>query len=200
MTEEEKTENRVQNSEFGDEPAVAIVEVPKLVHTAESLEIEVPKDRDAYEALLLHELGEARNESAELLNSLLRVTAEFDNFRKRTARDRLENSHLASQRVIVSLLPILDSFDAALTLNAVTENENAVLEGMRSTHALLLDTLSQDGVKPIEAVGSPFDPGLHEAISVIPGEGEQIVEEEARKGYVMGGRVIRPALVIVGHA
>ncbi len=75
-----------------------------------------------------------------------------------------------------------------------------MIEGMRSTHAQLLETLSRDGFSPIDAVGTPFDPSIHEAVSVIPGEGEQVVDQEVRKGYVMGGRVIRPSLVVVGHA
>lgn len=200
MTEEKITENRAQGSELADEATVAIVEVQPIEHTAESLGIEVPEDRAACEALLIRELGEARREAAELLDSLQRVTAEFDNFRKRTDRDRIENLHRASQRVIVSLLPALDSFDAALALEAVSENDTRMLAGMESTHALLLDTLRQDGLEPINSVGETFDPGLHEAVSVIPGEGEQIVDQEVRKGYMLGGRVIRPSLVIVGHA
>ena len=75
-----------------------------------------------------------------------------------------------------------------------------IVEGVRSTHAQLLETLSRDGFAPIEAVGAPFDPALHEAISVIPGEGEQVVDQVVRKGYMMGGRVLRPSLVVVGHA
>jgi molecular chaperone GrpE len=63
-----------------------------------------------------------------------------------------------------------------------------------------MTALSQEGVEPIDAVGTPFDPAFHEAVSVIPGEGDQIVEQELRKGYTMRDRVIRPTLVIVGHA
>ncbi len=177
-----------------------IVEVPDVGYTAESLGLTLPKSRDDAEALLVRELGEARQEAAELLDSLQRVAAEFDNFRKRTVRDNVENVQRAGQRVIESLLPVLDSLDAAAAVDATTENETKMLNGVRSTRDQLLEALTRDGFEPIDAVGSPFDPALHEAVSVIPGEGEQVVHQEVRKGYMMSGRVIRPSLVIVGHA
>ena len=183
------------------EPTVAeLVEMLDAGHSAESLGIALPEDAAEAQTLLIRELGEARQESGELLANLQRVAAEFDNFRKRTERDQLENVQRASQRVIESLLPALDGLDAALMLEATTEGEEKMLDGMRSTHALLLEALQQDGLEEIAGVGHPFDPAVHEAVSVIPGEGEQIVQQELRKGYVMRGRVIRPSLVIVGHA
>jgi molecular chaperone GrpE len=178
----------------------AIVEIPEIGHTAESLGIELPETREECEKLLIRELGDARLEADELLGNLQRVTAEFDNYRKRTERDRVENVQRASQRVIESLLPSLDSIDAAIAIEALTDTEAKMLEGMRSTHSQLLEALKRDGFAAIDAVGTPFDPALHEAISVIPGEGQEVVDQEVRKGYVMGGRVIRPSLVVVGHA
>ena len=183
------------------EPTVAeLVEMLDAGHSAESLGIALPDDPEEAQTLLIRELGEARQESGELLANLQRVAAEFDNFRKRIERDQLENVQRASQRVIESLLPALDGLDAALMLEATTEGEEKMLDGMRSTHALLIEALQQDGLEEIAGVGHPFDPAVHEAVSVIPGEGEQIVQQELRKGYVMRGRVIRPSLVIVGHA
>lgn len=189
-----------QSQEPPADSTVAIAEVPEIEHTAEALGIELPDSREACEKLLIRELGEARLEADELLGNLQRVTAEFDNYRKRTERDRVENVQRAGQRVIESLLPVLDSIDAAVSIDASTDTETKMLEGMRSTHSQLLEALKRDGFASIDAVGSPFDPALHEAISVIPGEGDQIVDQEVRKGYVMGGRVIRPSLVVVGHA
>ena len=112
----------------------------------------------------------------------------------------LENVQRASQRVIESILPTLDSLDAALAIEPTTEAEQRMLEGMRGTESLLLDALRTEGFDRIDALETPFDPALHEAVSVIPGEGEQVVQQELRKGYTMRGRVIRPSLVIVGHA
>lgn len=199
-TRDQTREAEIQASTIAEEQSSAIVEVPEIEHTAESLGIELPESREECERLLVRELGEARLEAGELLDNLQRVAAEFDNYRKRTERDRVENVQRASQRVIESLLPALDSLDAAIALDATTDTEAKMLEGMKSTHAQILHALKGDGFAPIEALGAPFDPALHEAISVIPGEGEQIVDQEVRKGYVMGGRVIRPSLVVVGHA
>lgn len=192
------TENK--NQETQTDPTATIVEVPEVGHTAESLGIELPETREECEKLLIRELGEARLEADELLGNLQRVTAEFDNYRKRTERDRVENVQRASQRVIESLFPVLDSIDAAIAIDATSDTEAKMLEGMRSTHSQLLEVLKRDGIAAIDAVGTPFDPALHEAISVIPGEGTEVVDQEVRKGYVMGGRVIRPSLVVVGHA
>ncbi len=196
----QKTEAEGSVPDSGAEPTSTIIEVPLTEHTAESLGVELPDSRDESERLLLRELGDARLEADELLGNLQRVTAEFDNYRKRTERDRVENVLRAGQRVIESMLPTLDSLDAALAIDTTDEAEAKIVEGVRSTHAQLLETLGRDGFATIEAVGAPFDPALHEAISVIPGEGEQVVNQEVRKGYVMGGRVLRPSLVVVGHA
>ncbi|MFV1970365.1 MAG: nucleotide exchange factor GrpE [Acidimicrobiia bacterium] len=199
-TRNQTPEAEDQASTTAEEQTTAIAEVPKIEHTAESLGLELPESREDCEALLVREIGEARLEADELLGNLQRLAAEFDNYRKRTERDRVENVQRASQRVIESLLPALDSLDAAISLEATTDTEARMLEGMKSTHAQILEALREDGFAPIDAVGAPFDPALHEAISVIPGEGEQVVSQEVRKGYVMSGRVIRPSLVVVGHA
>ncbi|MCL1595221.1 MAG: nucleotide exchange factor GrpE [Actinomycetia bacterium] len=177
-----------------------IVEIPQVEATAEMLGLTLPGDPDDAQRLLLRELQEARQESGDLLANLQRVTAEFDNYRKRVERDQVENVLRAGQRVIQKLLPALDSFDAALASEATTEGEQRMLEGMKSTYDQLLEALSGEGFELIEAIGEPFDPALHEAVSVTPGDGEQVVDQELRKGYVMRGRVIRPSLVIVGHA
>lgn len=179
---------------------VDIVEPDAEQPSAELLGLSLPADSNEAIALLLRELGEARSEAGDLLDNVQRIAADFDNYRKRVDRDRIENVQRAGQRVIESLLPALDSLDAALTIDATSESEVGMLEGMRATQTLLLDALGSEGCAGIDAVGRPFDPALHEAVSVLPGEGEQVVEQELRKGYTMQGRVIRPSLVIVGHA
>ncbi len=180
------------------EDGVALAVEPSAVE----LGLDLPDEPGAAQALLLRELMEARQESGELLEDLQRIAADFANFRKRTERDQMENVLRASQRVIESLLPALDGFDAALAYEPKTAGEEQMLEGMRSTHTLLLDALAGEGFEPIAADdGVAFDPAVHEAVSG-PGEGEGdlVVSQEMRRGYVMRGRVIRPALVMVGHA
>lgn len=189
MQATEVTETALAHEDMPEDPSV----------TAEALGLRLPEDPAEARALLMRELMEAREESGELLANLQRVAAEFDNFRKRVERDQRENVLRASQRVIESLLPTLDSLDAALSIEATTETERRMLDGMRGTETLLLDALRSEGLERIEALGSAFDPAVHEAVQVIPGEGDQVVEQELRKGYVMRGRVVRPSLVVVGH-
>jgi molecular chaperone GrpE len=175
-------------------------EAPEQEPVAERLGLSLPDDPHEATEVVLRELDEARQDSGELLATLQRLAADFDNFRKRTERDQIENVQRASQRVIESLLPTLDSLDAALAIEATTEVERRMIDGMRGTESLLLEALKAEGCERIDAVGAPFDPAVHEAVQVIPGDGEQIVEQELRKGYTMRGRVIRPSLVVVGHA
>jgi len=206
MTDPRNTQTETSSPVAGEEPLgdehteTETAEVPHVEPTAEMLGLTLPDDPAEAQRLLVRELSEARQETGELLANLQRVAAEFDNFRKRVERDQAENVGRASQRVIESLLPVLDSLDAAMTTEATTEAEAKMLNGIASTKDLLLEALAREGFAPIEALGQPFDPALHEAVSVTPGEGDQVVEHELRKGYTMQGRVIRPALVTVGHA
>jgi molecular chaperone GrpE len=168
----------------------------------EELGIELPDDPDAAQALLLRELAEARQEAGEYLETLQRIAADFDNFRKRVERDQTENVQRASQRLIEALLPTLDTLDAALAFEAQTDGEAKMLDGVRGTHTQLLETLAREGFGPIDAAGHPFDPSVHEAVAgpTEQGDGDLVVATELRRGYVMRGRVIRPSLVTVEHA
>ncbi|MCB1246620.1 MAG: nucleotide exchange factor GrpE [Acidimicrobiia bacterium] len=172
----------------------------EVTPTPESLGLALPLDPDEAIGLLMRELAEARNEAGDLLENVQRIAAEFDNYRKRVDRDQVENITRAGQRIIEALLPALDSLDAALAVEATSEAGERMLEGMRATQAQILDTLAREGCTPIASVGEPFDPAVHEAVSVLPGDGDQVVDQELRRGYTMQGRVIRPTLVIVGHA
>jgi molecular chaperone GrpE len=150
---------------------------------------------------LLGELAESRMEAGETLDTLQRVAAEFDNYRRRVDRDQTQSVERASQRVIESLLPTLDAFDAALAVEVSTASEEKMLDGMRSIRDHLLETLARDGLEPIPALGELFDPKVHEAVSgAQAGDGELVVDSELRRGYTMQGRVIRPSLVTVDHA
>jgi molecular chaperone GrpE len=163
--------------------------------------IDFPDDPAEAVPVLLAALGVAQAEAATSLDALQRVAAEFDNFRKRAARDRNEIVERASQRLIERMLPALDGFDAALMYDPQTEAEEKLLAGMRDTHRLLMDTLEADGFEPIEASGVPFDPAVHEAVTGPTGDGEgELVVREMRRGYTLRGRVIRAALVAVEHA
>ncbi|MDH3248017.1 MAG: nucleotide exchange factor GrpE [Acidimicrobiia bacterium] len=186
-----------------DLPEVEIVETDVVEENGEGdvpsptpgdLGIDVPEDRDEAVAALTAHIAEARSQAENHLDDLRRVAAEFDNFRKRSVRDRDAMVASASERVVRSMLPVLDSFDAALAIEPSTEPERKMLGGMRSTYDQLMDVLAKEGLEPIEAAGARFDPELHEAV-MSSGEGDLVVSQELRRGYLLGGRVLRAALV-----
>lgn len=183
-------------------PEVEIVE-PDVVENGEGSEpsptpadlgVDLPEDRDEAIGVLTAHLAEARSQAEAHLDDLRRVAAEFDNFRKRSVRDRDAMVASASERVVRSMLPVLDSFDAALAIEPSTETEKKMLGGMRSTYDQLMDVLGKEGLQPIEAAGTVFDPELHEAV-MSSGDGNLVVSQELRRGYLLGGRVLRAALV-----
>lgn len=164
-----------------------------------TLGLELPDDADEAIAVLLGEVAASRAEAAAYLDDLQRVAADFDNYRKRTQRDMAANVERASQRVLQSLMPVLDSLDLAADHEPQSPGEEKLLAGVRGTQQLLLDTLAKEGLEAIPAVGEDFDPELHEAVSTTAvGDGPFVVVAEMRRGYTLRGRVIRPALVTVG--
>ncbi len=191
---------RAEVTEAAETEEVVEAEVVAEVPDPASLGLELPADPEEAIALLLRELRDAREEATSYLDDLRRVAADFDNFRKRALREQAQIVERAAERLIVDLLPVLDSFDAALAIEPQTETEEKVLAGMRSTHTQFLDVLSKHGLEVIPTWGEPFDPEIHEAVnSPGPGEGRLMVTEELRRGYRLRGRVIRAALVAVAH-
>ena len=130
---------------------------------------------------------------------LLRLAADFDNFRKRALREREELVTLANERLVKDLLPILDDLERAL--EAAAQHQEAQLEeGVRLTHRALAALLARNGVKEIET-GAMFDPHVHEALLTQPSEAEEgSVIDVVQKGYTLGDRVVRPARVVVAAA
>ena len=137
--------------------------------------------------------------AAEVDDRLLRLAADFDNYRKRALRDRQEYVALANERLVKELLPILDDLERAL--QAAAEHEEAQLEdGVRLVHRSLEQLLQREGVKEIDTSGQ-FDPHVHEALLAQPVEDAEsgAVVDVVQKGYTLGDRVVRPARVIVAE-
>jgi molecular chaperone GrpE len=141
--------------------------------------------------------NEAERQRDEYYDLLLRKSAEFDNFRKRTERERQSVSEAAAADLIAELLPLIDDFERAL--QAGGDEDNAYRRGVELIYRRLLDVLQKRGVRPIEALGADFDPYYHQAVSYEPAEGrrEGEVIEEFRKGYTLGDRLLRPTMVKV---
>jgi molecular chaperone GrpE len=135
----------------------------------------------------------------EYLDSLQRLKAEFDNFRKRTAREQESMAARASEALVKELLPVLDDLERALV--AAERHEEAKLEdGVRLVHRALAEVLARAGIAEIETDGA-FDPHVHEALLAQPVDGAEsgAVVEVLQKGYLLGDRVLRPARVVVAE-
>jgi molecular chaperone GrpE len=143
----------------------------------------------------VEESGDAERVAA-LEDRLLRLAADFDNYKKRVARERQELVTLANERLVKELLPILDDLERALV--AAAEHEEARLEeGVRLVRRELGALLERNGVKEIDTDGA-FDPNVHEALLVQPSEADEgAVIDVVQKGYTLGDRVVRPARVVV---
>ena len=140
-------------------------------------------------------------DNAALNDKYLRLFAEFDNFKRRTQKERVELLQTAGKDVIVSMLPVLDDFDRA---NKATENATdiaAIREGVQLVHSKLKNILVQKGLKEMECINTPFDTDNHEAITKIPAPTDDLkgkVIDELEKGYTLNDKVIRFAKVVVG--
>jgi len=148
---------------------------------------------------LQQEAREEREEQEVVDDRLLRLAADFENYKKRTARERQETIAFANERILKELLPILDDLERAL--NAAEEHEEAQLEdGVRLVHRSLASLLERQGVQEIATDGK-FDPHVHEALLAQPAEDKEQgdVVDVIQKGYTIGGRVVRPARVIVAE-
>jgi molecular chaperone GrpE len=143
-------------------------------------------------------LAEVTRERDEYLDNLQRLKAEFDNYRKRAARDQESLVARAHERLVKELLPVLD--DLRRALEAAEQHEEAKLEdGVRLVHRQLSDVLAKEGLTEIETDGA-FDPHVHEALLAQPSEQEPgTVIEVLQKGYRLGDHVLRPARVIIAQ-
>lgn len=197
MTTENQTEDTAIDEAARDDE---IVEIEIVSPTAEALGLELPDDPDEARTALLNAVADARLDAGQNLEQLQRVAAEYENYRRRTERDRRDLASLSTSRLVEQLLPALDSFEAALAYEPQTEREEKLLAGMSGTLTMLVDTLASHGFEPIEAAGAPFDPSVHEAISApADGDGTLVVDNEVRRGYKVDGRVVRPALVTLSY-
>ncbi len=145
-------------------------------------------------------LEEAVRQRDEHYDRLLRLTAEFDNYRKRTERERRELIEQAAGDLLGDLLPIVDDLERALAADA--RDGDAYRRGVEIIHKQMIDVMARRGVAPIEAVGADFDPTLHQAVVHEPSDGHRDGEvvEELRRGYTLRGRLLRASMVKVAKA
>jgi molecular chaperone GrpE len=145
------------------------------------------------------DVSELQKQRDDYYDRLLRKSAEFDNYRKRTERERVQLSEAAAADLIEELLPLVDDMDRALKADAGHDGVEAIRRGVELIHKRLLETLQKRGVKPIDSLGADFDPHYHMAVAHEPADGrrEGEIVEEFRRGYMLGDRLLRPAMVKV---
>lgn len=146
-------------------------------------------------------LDKLENELQEMKNKYLRLVADFDNYRKRMARDRVELAQTASKEVILSLLDILDDWDRAEKQMEKTTDVEVIKEGITLIFNKLQNTLQAKGLQEMESLHTPFDPDLHDAITEVPAPSEALkgkVIDNVQKGYYLNDKLIRHAKVVVG--
>ncbi|MFO7977719.1 MAG: nucleotide exchange factor GrpE [Bacteroidales bacterium] len=139
---------------------------------------------------------------AEANDKYLRLFSEFDNFRKRSIKERIELTNSASAGIIVSLLPVLDDLERASKLLGETQDKDAAAEGIQLIYNKFKTLLAQKGVEEIKTIGEPFNTDFHDAITHIPSQDDQQkgkVVDEVQKGYILNGKVIRFARVVVAN-
>jgi molecular chaperone GrpE len=142
-----------------------------------------------------------KQENTTLNDKYLRLFAEFDNYKRRTQKERVELLQTAGKDVVVSLLPVLDDFERALKATENATEVNAIRDGIMLVQTKLKSILSQKGLKEMESINTAFDTDIHEAITKIPAPSDDLkgkVVDELEKGYTLNDKVIRFAKVVVG--
>ena len=137
----------------------------------------------------------------ELTDRLTRQMAEFDNFRKRTEKEKTQMYEIGAKDIIEKILPVVDNFERGIAAVPEEEKSNPFAEGMEKIYKQLMTTLEEIGVKPIEAVGQEFDPDFHNAVMHVEDEEvvENIITEEFQKGYLYRDSVVRHSMVKVAN-
>lgn len=194
-------------------PASDKEEVKRLNEELKEKEEEVGKLRMKLDAVqqsgLQEDLDEAqkfmeeeKKRSDDYLNRLKYLQADFENYRKRVDREIREIEDFSTSGLVKKLLPVLDALDLAIASAESNPESKGVLEGLLMVRKSLASALQSEGLRGIEAVGKPFDPGLHEAVERVDGSkgGADTVIGEIRKGYIFKNRVLRPSMVKVESA
>lgn len=178
---EDKEKIQTENAEFQPE---------------EVCEEQVTISKEEYEKLI-----QAQKTSSDYFDQMLRIQAEFENYRKRVTKEKSEFFKYANEKIISEILPILDNFQRALDAleEHVTKENHKFFEGVEMIYRQLKNLMESQGVKQIESVGKPFDPSVHHAVQVVETDetAQDTVVQELAKGYILNDRVIRAATVIV---
>jgi len=194
MTEDNSKVNEQAENEMPD-----LTEMHEEHHSDKK---ETRKERSHKKTKTEEQLEIVEKEIVELKDKHIRLQAEFDNYRKRTLKERMELLKTASESVLMSILPVIDDFDRAMQTMDLVEDESHIKDGIRLIYNKFQDFLKQNGVKEIEAKGQDFNTDLHEAITKIPAPTEDLKGKNVdvvQKGYYLNDKVIRFSKVVIGE-
>lgn len=197
ISPEEMEEEILENEEIND---TAEEETVEEAEEAVAEEPETEKEKGSF--FKKKEKKDKKDEKIEeLTDRVRRQMAEFDNFRKRTEKEKTQMFETGVKSIVEKILPVVDNFERGLA--AVTEEEKGTpfVEGMEKIYKQMMTVLEEAGVKPIEAIGQEFDPNLHNAVMHVEDEefGENIIAEEFQKGYTYRDSVVRHSMVKVAN-
>lgn len=166
-----------------------------------SLENEIEEIQQKSQAVSTTEIDELHAQNKALNDRIVRISADFDNYRKRVLRDQDQNKEQAEERIVTSFLPVIDNLERALNHARQSNDFEKLLQGVEMTYRLYLQTLGKLGCTPFESLGQDCDPNYHDVLQrVIDDEKEHnTIVQEHLKGYIMHDRVLRPALVVVSQ-
>lgn len=183
---------------------------PDQIDNEDIIKTETPEAPELTGSVTEEELPEAngnesdnlKKENEELKDKYLRLYSDFENYKRRTTKERIELFRMAGQEVLKSLIPVLDDFERAEKSFENATEISSISEGLKLVSAKLINTLEQQGLKSYKSIGEKFDSDLHEAITKIPAPSKNLrgkVVDEIEKGYKLQDKVIRFAKVIVGE-
>lgn len=166
--------------------------------TEEDHEANAEKSEEINIEEVLQENEQLKQETAQLKDRMLRIQAEYDNFKRRTNEERLAERKYQSEKLATALLSVLDNFERALQVE-ITEENKGLMDGMQMIYNQFAEALQSEEVTAINAVNEPFDPNIHQAVMQVEdgSVASNIVVEELQKGYMLKDKVIRPAMVKV---
>jgi len=215
----EETKNTAQEEETTDTPVTeeTVENEPEVVENGEAETEEIPvedgdeeasqddkkdsKSKTSFFGKKKKEKDKFEQQIEELTDRLKRNMAEFDNFRKRTEKEKSSMYIIGAKDIVEKILPVVDNFERGIAAVPEEEKSNPFAEGMEKIYKQLMTTLEEIGVKPIEAVGQEFDPDFHNAVMHVEDEevGENIITEEFQKGYLYRDSVVRHSMVKVAN-
>ena len=196
-----KAYGAAENSEAAEEVEKAEGTVEDAAETNEGEAGELPPDDGPTSVFIKGEHDKKDEKIKELNDRLLRNLAEFENFRKRTDKEKSQMFEMGAKSIIEKILPAIDSFELGLAALSEEDRASGVGQGMEKIYKQLMTMLADLGVEPMDAVGKEFDPNLHNAVMHIDDDslGENTVAEELQKGYLYKGHVVRHSMVKVAN-